>query len=222
MNLKILSNKKRLRESLALMPSDCVQYYDLFCDHGLVGKACLSHYQKPVFFNDKRIHLIDKLRAEVDLAPQHFIVKDARETCLLPNSGVFMLGVGGLLIVECLKRWKEARVENFEKSKFLLGPTYYPVELLHYLGHNGFKILRKGFVFENKRGHELFLVEVSESPQKGTLFDEVFWRSVVEQGFGGLRYLKARMNSLEKIRNPKPFIFDYRNQLKKFLSSQKH
>jgi len=117
-----------------------VCFYDLFCDHGKVGQALLGE-DKQIYFNDKRIHLIDSLK-EANSSHEkncHYLAKEAQDITFVQDSFIIAAGVGGLLMIECFEKWQRSHSkELFDSLTFLTCPTYYDSELREYLKNKNY------------------------------------------------------------------------------------
>ena len=144
--------------------------YDLFCDHGKVGMELLKKGHR-VFFNDQVPHLVEEIRNKIeqrfieDRGIDHshsyqFLIEDARKLSFEENSLVICSGVGGLLLKECLKLWKERHPEKHYRSlQFILCPSYYDLELRHYLMTSGYTQVEEILCRDRSRFYDIQKVE---------------------------------------------------------------
>lgn len=134
-------------------------YYDLYCDHGKVGLALLAT-GKDIYFNDKAPHLIDKLHKKIGASLKaHFCCVDAKDLTFEKGSMIIAAGVGGLTMIECLKRWKQSHHQDiWEGLTFIFCPAYYDVELRNYLFQNQFYALEEWICEERGRLYDIQVV----------------------------------------------------------------
>ncbi len=137
-----------------------VCFYDLFCDHGKVGQALLGK-DKQVYFNDKRVHLIESLK-EVN-RPQgencHYLIKDAQDITFQENSFIIAAGVGGLLMIECFEKWQRLHAkELFDSLTFLTCPTYYDSELREYLKNKNYFVGEEKLCLDRGRIYDMQVI----------------------------------------------------------------
>ena len=194
--IKSWSKKKRLQKALSLLTSGDQWVYDLYCDHGDLGKACLNE-GKNVLFNDISPRLVQGIREDLGVqmtgkAPLvEYWDRPAQELKFKESSLIFMLGVGGLLMIDCLKAW-----EFNETQRFVAIPAYYSVELYEYLASlEGFE-LSLDFVKEGRRGYEVFIFKkVSHcQPNFQDYFEADSWKE------RGIDYIRRRFHSLRNKR----------------------
>lgn len=206
--------------ALNLMPMGMEHYYDLFCDHGLLGLALKERGDKKVYFNDKKLALIDEINRNHHIESEYLLAGPAQDISLLPKSGIFMLGVGGLLMAEILNIWHE-RGLILENQIFLLGPNYYELTLRSCLDKLGLSLLKRSFIWELGYGYEFFLVQRKvghklESPWLD--FDESFWLEQVKAGNGAKDHLLKKYFSLQEKRQVTDFEGSFRASMGTFLA----
>lgn len=220
--MSILAKKKRLKTAIELMTNEKRFFYDLFCDHGLLGYELKRLYPKStIIWNDKNPQIIASL---IEKWPEHsdaITLGDAGELPLQNNSGVFMLGVGGHLMVTCLKSWSKLGVLYQQENCFILGPTYYQLELRGALYELGARLEKRAFAWERGVGHEIFGVTFPHSPglydDRFLKFDISFWKDASLADREALTYLKKRSESLKKNRALKGWQLEYATNLEHFF-----
>lgn len=215
--------KKRLQAALELMPSHFEVFYDLFCDHGLLGQAAKKKFSKKVIFNDCREGIINRLKESLLIIDEEIEFSKAQMINLHGTAGVFMLGVGGHLIKECLSTWEKENQDNlYGGHSFVLGPHYYHLELKEYLRALGAVLIDQRFVFERGEGYELYLIQFSKDyigVGKNVLdFDENFWSGVVKEEPGAIKYLRKKAESFSRIKKPNSHQFEYASSLARFMA----
>ena len=137
---------------------DC--FYDLFCDHGKVGQALFDGY-KQIYFNDRRIHLIDSLKKSNKLHRDncHYVRKEAQDITFMEGSFIIAAGVGGLLMIECFEKWKRNHAkELFDSLTFLTCPAYYDSELREYLKNNNYYALEEKLCLDRGRIYDMQVI----------------------------------------------------------------
>lgn len=166
----------RIDEIIACAKSyqDCVDgYYDLYCDHGKVGKG-LIEVGKPIFFNDRMAHLIDALKNSLDIEREEYLnfsSEPAQNLSFKPRSLIIAAGVGGLLMIECFEAWKTHHSkEVWESLIFLVCPAYYDIELRNYLSKAFFRSLEEWICKERSRFYDIQVIKAKGSePRVGLL-----------------------------------------------------
>lgn len=164
--------------------------------------------EKSIFFNELKEHLLEQLGEKYNIPKKLLLLGEAEKLTFKTNSGIFMLGVGGLLIKRCLENYLKVKDEmNLKSLTFVLGPTYYQLELKDFISESPFEMLKMDFVWENGRGNELYLVHY---PPKSRPFDErIFWNNCINETPDALNYLRKRVESLRAIRQPSPLESEY-------------
>lgn len=221
MNNLILTKKKRLQTALELMPRGLEHYYDLFCDHGLLGMAARDREdQASIWWNDINDALMDKVKERFELPENSLLRGEAQDLEIRSSSGVFLLGVGGHLISECLRHWQRVEFLNRPEQYFVLGPTYYLIPLRQCLADLGAHLVKRAFVWERGVGHELYLVSFpsERSPENWFSFDENFWLGILKEVPQGHEYLQKRYVSLQKNRHLSAEQKAYATALGQFLA----
>ncbi|GEM_PF-6871561 len=219
---EILSKKLRLRTALELMPKDYELYYDLFCDHGLLGYALKQSFNKKIVFNDCQEGITSRLRENFNLAEGEIELGKAQDLVFKENTGIFMLGVGGHLLNECFLSWQKLKRENlYGGHTFVIGAHYYQLELKTVLRALGAELLDQRFIFEREEGYEILLIKFLEKYQgigKNILdFDELYWSQVVRDEPLAMRYLEKRAKSISKVRNPNAQQLQFGTSLRHFM-----
>lgn len=221
--MSILAKKKRLKTAIELMTSEKRYFYDLFCDHGLLGYELKLLYPKStIIWNDKSPQVIASLIEKWPELSDNISLGDAGELPLQNNSGIFMLGVGGHLMVTCLNSWRKLGVLYQQENFFILGPTYYQLELRGALYELGARLEKRAFVWERGVGHELFGVTFSHPPpslrdDRFLKFDDSFWKDCSKRDSKALAYLRKRNESLKKNRALKGWQLEYATNLEHFF-----
>jgi tRNA A22 N-methylase len=220
---EILAKKARLRTALELMPKGFEVYYDLFCDHGLLGYALKESFNKKVIFNDSQEGITLRLKENFHLGESEIELGKAQDLIFKENSGVFMLGVGGHLLNECFLNWEKCRKENlYGGHTFVIGAHYYQLELREVLRALGAELLDQKFVYERGEGYEILLVNFFEKylgDGKNILdFDELYWSQVVRDEPLAMRYLEKRAKSISKVRNPSVQQLQFGTSLRHFMN----
>lgn len=203
----ILAKKQRLKMAIELMPSSRDYYYDLFCDHGFLGIALKEKWPEAhVIWNDSNDILLRKLQETQSISNECIEAGNAQDLWLKENAGIYLLGVGGHLMVKCLESWFE-RGHVHSSQTFVFSPTYYQLNLRECLENFKGTLLKRAFVWERGVGHELFLVEfrggasAKNSSFQWSQFDESFWKTTLESTPEALLYLQKKAHSLEKNRS---------------------
>lgn len=176
-------------------------FYDLFCDHGKLGKSILrSDADALVTFNDCREHLIHKIRLDLSNENRaHFVTANAQELVFKRDSIVVGAGVGGLLLIECIKNWMKNHDESLLSSlTFLLSPHYYDIELRRFLHETDFRLVKEYLCLDQKHYYDMLVIRWDAEGDKVPLVP----------GDGGLQYYRGfiehRHKTLSKIRNKSP------------------
>lgn len=202
------------------LPKERVHVFDLFCDHGHHGERCLGLGHQ-VTFNDAAKHLMAALKSRLSSYSETdvtFSQQKAQELILPPRAYVFLLGVGGHLLVDCLKSWE--RQHCLEGRSFIAIPSYYTLELREVLKEMGATLLKEDFAWEKGRGYECFSFTFSkESPSvEFPLFNFGFWKKAYEEDKRVRTYLKKRAKNLEKKRKKSLNESKFLEELKSLLS----
>ncbi len=187
--------KGRLKEIFKFISPYRGTVYDLFCDHGYLGGALLKSDARKVIFNDKRDHLIDKLRVKYENNEQAFFEAcEAENIVFEKNSVVVMAGVGGLKMISCFKRWLGTHdIECIKTLQFIISPHYYTFELRHFLITNGFKYNSEILVEDGKHIYEVANVELNRGAECSIVFEKTIWE---EHGVKGERFLSRTFKNL--------------------------
>lgn len=207
--------------ALELMPIGLDQYYDLFCDHGLLGLALLERGDPNIYFNDKKSDLINALKLNHQIKDNYLLDMPAQEIDLLPSSGIFMLGVGGILMSEVLRKWDEKGL-IIDNQYFLLGPNYYELKLRACLRELGFSLIKRSFVWEGGHGYEFFLVQkkLGEVDNTNLLkFDPLYWEEQLKSCPHAKTHLLKKYTSLNKKRELTRFEGNFKASLGTFLTN---
>lgn len=166
---------KRINDIISLVPNEDLNIYDLFCDHGLIGRGLLDLKRaKTITFVDIKKHLIEKLRQELKETPNVFMKTiDARLINFIDHSFVIMAGVGGMLIIDCLKAYQKQG--NFSSLTFFISANMHSSEVRFYLKEKGFQVSQSGVITERGRAYEYFIFSGKKTASEIPLFDEKIW-----------------------------------------------
>ena len=173
-------------------------FYDLFCDHGKLGKSILSsNADALVTFNDCREHLIEKIR--LDLSSENradFVTANAQELVFKRDSVVIGAGVGGLLLIECIKSWMKTHDHSLLSSlTFLLSPHYYDIELRRFLHETDFRLVKEYLCLDQKYYYDMLVIRWDTEGDKVPLVPR-------DEGLQYYRgFIEHRHKTLSKIRN---------------------
>ncbi len=214
----ILTKKKRLNMAFQLMPKDLYCYFDLFCDHGLLGLHMRENSLAQVFFNDKRGALLREINEKYGIGEEHLLDCPAENISFPSSSGLFLLGVGGILMAEVLKSWHE-RSQLHPDQYFVLGPNYYEFHLRQTLKELNFQLIKRSFVWEKGQGYELFLVRWQEDCDQELWqnFDHEFWRGCLGEDPHAETYLRQKYKSWLKKRQISEVERAYKEEMGTFL-----
>ena len=109
---------------------DGQDFWDICCDHGLLGRAALrSGRFSEVHFNDQVPHVLAKLRERAGAGLFHLCPAQNLDVEL--TGTVSIAGVGGFNIIKILSAWDESRILRAER--ILLNPMTHINELRDFL-----------------------------------------------------------------------------------------
>lgn len=208
---------KRLEEAVSMISHLDGPIYDLYCDHGKVGESFLS--DRMVFFNDIQDNLLNQIKERTSLSSENFLSGPAQDLTFLPNSIIFMMGVGGHLMIECFEKWFSEKRENLIcGQKFLVSAHYYLAELGEVLAGLDAYCLKKSFIWEGGRGYEHFLISFDQNlGEKFKTFDEKFWGKAIVDYPNALTYLKQRLSFADSYQGGDAAMKAYCENLRSFL-----
>jgi tRNA A22 N-methylase len=205
---------KRIPTILSMIPpSD--HCYDMFCDHGKIGSEALKSGQcKHVTFVDVKNHLIENLKINHKEKNSTYFTEDARRIHIKENSIVLLCGVGGNLIIDCLKSY--INQNNAHTLSFLVSPNMHALELRHFLMQNNLYGLKECVAQDSKRCYEVLLVTTSPSQEakKIELFNKDHWSNKDKKH---VYYLQSKLHDLEKKSHCLNFEKNYYQYVKDFL-----
>lgn len=114
-------------DAIAKLLGESEEYWDVCCDHGLLGAALLARTRARVAFVDRVPALMDDLilraRAHLssdELARASFHACDARELEGPVRGAIAIAGVGGETIAAIVRAWIDRGI--FEADRLVLGP----------------------------------------------------------------------------------------------------
>ena len=203
----------RLKAITQLTPSPCKHYYDLYCDHGKVGQWVLNNKKsKAVTFVDIREHLISQI-AKVTKLPATFLkTQDARSMTFADGSFISMCGVGGYLIIECLKHyWLH---NNFKTQTFLISANMHTFELRKYLMDNNYYASHDAITLDQGRCYEVLIVRYSPEQSNICLFNEFAWN---KQNITQKRFLTSKLQTLRDKKDNLDWELVLKEQLERFV-----
>lgn len=207
----------RLQAAVSMIPDTSSPIYDLFCDHGKLGEHFYG--KREVYFNDKRDHLLDSLKERLDCSTDFLCYGDAQDLTFKPSSVVLMLGVGGLTIIDCFKKWAREVPKNFKEGQtFIVSPHYHLIEFSDLLVEMQAECTERIFTMDSGRGYEIFKVVFSKNEVADfELFDSNFWGQQILRTPEALHYLNSRLKFTDSYQGVNPSVFYYRDQLREFL-----
>ncbi len=190
--------------------------YDLFCDHGKLGEKALGYGHK-VTFNDKRSPLISDLKERFGDHPKAFFSDDLAQSITLERDAVvFLLGVGGHLMIDCLESWQSS--DQLKGRIFVAIPAYYSLELRLFLRSIKAKVLKEGFAWEKKRGYHCYAFHFDDRGELLEPFCLNFWKRVYHKEKGGERYLKLMVKNLKNKKEKTSFEVKIYDELQVLLA----
>lgn len=169
-----LSN--RIKTICDLAQEETGVFFDLCCDHGLIGKELLARKQKiELTFVDIVPHIVDNLDRATTYIPSgnkvSFLTKNAAKILIkVKSQNVYIIaGIGADLAVDIFKNiYKQA-----PGSVFVFCINQKPEYLKEILLENNQKLKKNAFVFENGHGYEILVTSIN-----GTRPIEIFDRSL--------------------------------------------
>ena len=207
--------------AVSMIPDTISPVYDLFCDHGKLGEYFLP--EREVYFNDQKDFLLNSVQKRIGCSDDYLLYGPAQDLVFKPNATVFMLGVGGLLMVDCFQRWKENQPQELlEDLTFILSPHYYLLELAQSLNQFGAYCLERNFVWESGRGYEFFKIKIGEKSKLRPfeIFDREFWTNQMIRNNHARTYLEERLQFTDSYHDPEDQVLTYQSDLKKFLENK--
>lgn len=157
---------KRLSTIVSLAESSGMTFYDICCDHGLIGLSIIvSKKAKKVIFNDQ-VNLIckeleEKIGAYITKVEHSIICTDARLLQLEKTNKKFIAiaGIGGDLLINIVKNLMDQVDEN---DIFLLSPHTKVHKVRKFLIENNFISTKEVLIEENDKFYEVLLVKKSD------------------------------------------------------------
>ena len=159
---------KRLSFILKFIPSSADVFYDLCCDHGLLGIAVGQSYNyQEINLVDQVPSIIDKiskqsLPSDIPNAVQiNFICQDARNLKLNESykNIISIAGIGGELAMKMIENLKG----HLKETDSLVVSVHNNIhKLREYLIHNNFELIDEGLVEDNKKFYEVLVLKISK------------------------------------------------------------
>jgi tRNA A22 N-methylase len=206
---------KRIPSILSLKTNTPSHIYDLFTDHGKIGAAFSNIYQQSqVTFIDIREHLILEIQQKYSRNELYqFVTLDANECQFEKDSLIIMCGVGGNLIISCLKNY--LKNDLLDTQQFVICATMHNLELRKFLRDNSFHLIDIKIADEKGRCYEILLVSRNKVIQEIEIFEIQEWD--IGHPIHN-RYLKSKIKSLNDKSTREPWEDEVLNKLTTFIN----
>lgn len=164
--MRSLKLSKRLNTIVGLADCSGMNFYDICCDHGLIGLSIIKYKKaKKVIFNDQVSLICERLeRKLVSYIPtiEHSVIcVDATLLKLDTNNRKFITiaGIGGDLLIKIVKNMLDQVDEN---DIFLLSAHTKIHKVRRFLMENNFISTKEVLIEENDKFYEVLLVKKSD------------------------------------------------------------
>lgn len=134
-------------------------FWDICCDHGLLGKSALVSARFPrVHFVDRVPHIIANLKDRLGDLPagSRILLSDAADLEEVIQGSVFIAGVGGHNIIKILSSWTAKDI--LRARRLVLNPLTHIVELRDFLSSWPLYVDRETLLVHDRRKEREILV----------------------------------------------------------------